>query len=122
MYLHFQSLDRISRSQGIRKKGNDYCERFTAMKLNTSLNDLAVKLRIHDRHTMLSYLRSLPIALYAQRLIDFTVEIINFMMLPCLQDIILNMHFVYLSIPNLIILRILLTFLSLIKELALLKD
>ena len=30
------------------------------MKLNTSLNDLAVKLRIHGRHPMLSYL--LPIA------------------------------------------------------------
>ena len=32
------------------------------MKLNTSLNDLAVKLRIHGRHPMLSYLSSLPIA------------------------------------------------------------
>ena len=32
------------------------------MKLNTSLNDLAVKLRIHGRHLMLSYLSSLPIA------------------------------------------------------------
>ena len=32
------------------------------MKLNISLNDLAVKLRIHDRQPMLSYLSSLPIA------------------------------------------------------------
>ena len=32
------------------------------MKLNTSLNDLAIKLRIHGRHPMLSYLSSLPIA------------------------------------------------------------
>ena len=32
------------------------------MKLNTSLNDLAVKLRIHGRHPMMSYLSSLPIA------------------------------------------------------------
>ena len=31
------------------------------MELNTSLNDLAVKLRIHGRHPMLSYLSSLPI-------------------------------------------------------------
>ena len=32
------------------------------LKLNISLNDLAVKLRIHGRHPMLSYLSSLPIA------------------------------------------------------------
>ena len=32
------------------------------MKLNTSLNDLALKLRIHGRHHMLSYLSALPIA------------------------------------------------------------
>ena len=33
------------------------------MKLNTSLNDLAAKLRIHGRHSMLSYLSSLPAVL-----------------------------------------------------------
>ena len=32
------------------------------MKLNTSLNDLAAKLREHSRHSMLSYLSILPIA------------------------------------------------------------
>ena len=32
------------------------------MKLNTSLYNLAVKLRIHGRHLMLSYLSSLPFA------------------------------------------------------------
>ena len=32
------------------------------MKLNTSLNDLAAKLREHGRHSMLPYLSSLPIA------------------------------------------------------------
>ena len=32
------------------------------MKLNASLNDLTVKLRVHGRHSMLSYLSSLPIA------------------------------------------------------------
>ena len=44
------------------KKGNDKRNRCAIMKLNTSLNDLAVKLRIHGRHQMLSYLSSLPIA------------------------------------------------------------
>ena len=53
---------RKSRSHGIRKKGNDKRRRFAALKLNISLNDLAVKLRIHGRQPMLSYLSSLPIA------------------------------------------------------------
>ena len=44
MYLHFQK----SIPHGI---------------LNTSLNGVAVKLRIHGRHSMLSYLSSLPIAI-----------------------------------------------------------
>ena len=35
------------------------------MKLNTSLNALAVKLRINGRHQMLSYLSSLPIAVFS---------------------------------------------------------
>ena len=51
-----------SRSHGIRKRGNDKRKRCAAMKLNTSLNDLAAKLREHGRHFMLSYLSSLPIA------------------------------------------------------------
>ena len=71
---------------------------------------------------MLSYLSSPPIAVYVywtQRLIDFTIEIIKCTMLHYLQDVILNMLFVHLSIPNLIILGILLKFLSLIKELTL---
>ena len=57
-----ESHKRKSRSHGIRKKDNDKRKRCAAMKLNTSLNDLAVKLRIHDRHSMLSYLSFLPIA------------------------------------------------------------
>ena len=56
------SRKRKSRSHGIRKKGNDKRKRCAALKLNISLNDLAVKLRIHGRHPMLSYLSSLPIA------------------------------------------------------------
>ena len=58
-----ESRKRKSRSHGIREKGNDKRKRCAAMKLNTNLNDLAVKLRIHGRHPMLSYLSSLPIAI-----------------------------------------------------------
>ena len=54
-----ESRERKSRSHGIRKKGNDKRERCATMKLNTSLNDLAVKLRIHGFHPMLSYLSSI---------------------------------------------------------------
>ena len=57
-----ESRKRKSRSHGIRKKGNDKRKRCATMKLNTSLNGLAFKLRIHGRHHMLSYLSSLPIA------------------------------------------------------------
>ena len=42
--------------------GNDKRKRCAAMKLNTCLNNLAVKLRIHGRHSMLSYLSSLPMS------------------------------------------------------------
>ena len=56
-----ESRKRKSRSHGIRKKGNDKRKRCAALKLNISLNDLAVKLRIHGRHPMLSYLSFLPI-------------------------------------------------------------
>ena len=57
-----ESRKRKSRSHGIRKRGNDKRKRCAAMKLNTSLNDLAAELREHGRHSMLSYLSSLPIA------------------------------------------------------------
>ena len=56
-----ESRKRKSRSHGIRKKDNDKRQRCATMKLNTSLNDLAFKLRIHGRHHMFSYLSSLPI-------------------------------------------------------------
>ena len=79
-----ESRKRKSRSHGIREKGNDKRKRCAAMKLNTSLNYLAVKLRIHGRHPMLSYHSSLPFTVHwAQRLIDFTIEIINCMTLHC---------------------------------------
>ena len=44
------------------KRGNDKQQRCAAMKLKTSLNDIAAKLREHGRHSMRSYLSSLPIA------------------------------------------------------------
>ena len=57
-----ESRKRKYRSHGIRKRGNDKRKRCATMKLNTSINDLAFKLRIHGRHYMLSHLNSLPIA------------------------------------------------------------
>ena len=57
-----ESRKRKSRSHGIRKKGDDKRKWCATMKLNTCLNDLVVKLRIHGRHHMLSYLSSLPVA------------------------------------------------------------
>ena len=57
-----ESFKRKSTSHGIREKGNAKRKRCAAIKLNTSFNDLAVKLKIHGRHPMLSYLISLPIA------------------------------------------------------------
>ena len=83
--MAWQCRKRKSRSHGIRKKGNDKRKRCAALTLNIFLNDLAVKLRIHGRHPMLSYLSSLPIAAlrWTQRLIDFTIEIIKCMTLHC---------------------------------------
>ena len=51
---------RKSRSNDKRQKGNDKRKRCAAQKSNTSHNDLSTKLREHGRHTMLSFLRSLP--------------------------------------------------------------
>ena len=81
------SRKRKSRSHGIRKKGNDKRKRCAALKLNISLNDLAVKLRIHGRHPMLSYLSFSTYCcitfLGHRKLIDFTIEIIKCMTLHC---------------------------------------
>ena len=112
-----ESRKRKSRSHGIRKKGDDKRKRCASMKLNTCLNDLAVKLREHGRHSMLSYLSFLPFAVYVpwtQKLTDFTI------MKCALLHNMLYIPFVHLTIPNLIMLDILLKFLSLIKELTLL--
>ena len=58
-YINFHSLFLTMLQE---KTGNDKRKRCAALKLNISLNDLAVKLRIHGRHPMFSYLSSLPIA------------------------------------------------------------
>ena len=58
----YESHKRKFRSHGIRKRRNNNRKRCTAMKLNTSLNDLAAKLREHGRHSMLFYLSFLPVA------------------------------------------------------------
>ena len=52
VFTLLESHKRKSRSHGIRKKGNDKRKRCAAMKLNTSLNDLAVALRVLCRHSV----------------------------------------------------------------------
>ena len=118
MYLTFsESRKRKSRSHGIRKKGNDKA----VIKLNTFLNGLMVKLRIHVRRHMLSCLSSLPIAVLrsldteANRFYDR-----NHQMYDAAQLTRCYTQHTHLSIPNLITLDVLLKFLSLIKELTLL--
>ena len=54
---------RKSRSHGIRKKGNGKRKKKRAVKRsNTSLKDLSKVLENHGRHSMLSFLSSLPIS------------------------------------------------------------
>ena len=67
---------------------------------------------------MLSYLNPLPISVlrsWIPRLINFTIDLIDYMILLYLQGVILNMLFAQSSIPKLITLDILSKFLSLIK-------
>ena len=117
-----ESRKRKSRSHGIRKKGNDKRKRCAAMKLNTSLNDLAVKLRIHGRHPMLSYLSSLPIAVLrsldteANRFYDRNHQLYDAALFKTCD----KMLYSACSSSILITLEVLLKFLSLIKELTLL--
>ena len=51
---------RKPRAHGKRQKGNDKRKRCAALKSNTSHNNLSTKVREHGRHTMLSFLSSLP--------------------------------------------------------------
>ena len=53
---------RKSRSHGIRKKGNSKRKQRAVKRSNTSLKDLSKILEDHGRHSMLSFLSSLPIS------------------------------------------------------------
>ena len=53
---------RESRSHGIRKKGNGKWKKRAVKRSNTSLKDLSKVLEDHGRHSMLSFLSSLPIS------------------------------------------------------------
>ena len=53
---------RKSRSHGIRKKGNGKRKKRAVKRLNTSLKDLSKVLEDQGRHSMLSFLSSLPIS------------------------------------------------------------
>ena len=96
---------RTARSHGIKKNGN--CKRKSRVQklANCTLRDLATKLDVHGRHCMLSYLSSLPISVYVVwilRLINFTIELADYMMRLYLQGVTLNMLFVQSLIPKLI--------------------
>ena len=54
---------RKSRSHGIRKKGNGKRKKRGVKRSNTSLKDLSKALEDHGRHSMLSFLSSLPISI-----------------------------------------------------------
>ena len=99
---------RTARSYGIKKNGN--CKRKSRVQklANCTLRDLATKLDVHGRHCMLSYLSSLHYlfqfyVVWILRLINFTIELTDYMMLLYLQGVTLNMVFVQSLIPKLII-------------------
>ena len=54
---------RKSRSHGIRKKGNGKRKKHAVKRSNTSLKYLSKVLEDHGRHSMLSFLSSLPISI-----------------------------------------------------------
>ena len=58
----FEIRKRKSRSRGIRKKGNSKRKRRAVKRSNTSLKDLSKVLEDQSRHSMLSFLSSLPIS------------------------------------------------------------
>ena len=59
---------RKSRSHGLWNKGNDKGKRCSAMISNISLYDLSTRLSEHCRHAMISFLSSLPVAVF--RIVD----------------------------------------------------
>ena len=104
--LCYNFLKHTGRSHGIKKNGN--CKRKSRVQklANCTLRDLGTKLDVHGRHCMLSYLSSLAISLcivWILKLINFTIELTDYMMLLHLQGVTLNMLFVQSLIPKLII-------------------
>ena len=73
---------------------------------NCILRDLARIIDVHGQHSMLSHCSSLPNSvlrsLDTMRLIIFTIDLIDYMMLLYLLGVILNMLFAQSSIPKLI--------------------
>ena len=59
-----------SRSHGIRKKGNCKRKKRGVKRSNTSLKDLSKVLEDHGRHSMLSFLSSLPTCISVLRILD----------------------------------------------------
>ena len=70
LYQHFKltGQKRKSRSHGIRKKGNGKRKKRAVKRSNTSLQDLSKVLEDHGRHSVLSFLSSLPISVF--RILD----------------------------------------------------
>ena len=97
---------RTAKSHGIKKNGNCKYKSRVQKLANCTLGDLATTLDVHGRHCMLSYLSSLPISVLRSllvRLINFTIELTDYMMLLYLLGVTLKMLFVQSLIPNLII-------------------
>ena len=62
VFILLEIRKRKSRSHGIRKKGNRKRNKRTVKRLNISLKNLSKVLEDHGRHSMLSFLSSLPIS------------------------------------------------------------
>ena len=74
--------------------------------LGEGVREMILKSDVHGRHCMLSYLSSLPIQFYVVwilRLINFTIELTDYMMLLYLQGVTINMLFIQSLILKLII-------------------
>ena len=75
---------RIARSHRVKKNGNCKCKSRVQKLAICTFRDLAAKVDVHGRHCKLSYLSSLPIQFYVVwilRLINFMLELTNYMML-----------------------------------------
>ena len=96
---------RTARSHGIKKNGNCKLKSRVQKLANCTLRDLTGIFDVHSRHSMLSYLSSLPISVLSSLDTEankFTIDLIDYMMLLYLLGVILNMLFAQSSIPKLI--------------------